>query len=139
MAQLTPMPSLTLAGWIYDTRKIIDMALSHAFVSDASHSSTCPGTITSFQSLVQKHENQPDVLATNTQASFQRYLERYIPSIRVDVTHIPENKDDTEDGRYILTIKLSAIENGETLDMSEALTVNGSTFNRIRVINNEGA
>lgn len=133
-----PVPGLTLAGWTTDLKQTIDLLLSHAFVSDKSHSTTCPNSITSFQALLSKYQNQPSQLADAAEILLDSYFKRYIQSAQVTVEESLDENYVPESGRFKLKITISAYRNGETINLAESLDVSGGRFDRIANINNDG-
>lgn len=136
MQVLAKVPSLSAAGWVSDLRQGVDILMGHLFVSDFSHSTTAPGSITSFAALVQKYNHDQSAMEQQSQVAIQEYLRKYIPDCDVEVEAIANPENPVDNGEYILKITISAYRNGERLNLAEQLDISGSKFKRITEMNN---
>lgn len=125
------MPTLTAKGWLTDLAEIIDMALSHMFVSDYSQSNLHHGDITSFSWLVAQHGNQPAVMATELENSLLVYLSRYCERCNVVVTYDFIKGTEINKSKYNLFIRLEVFKDGERYALDKEIEVIDSKFKMI--------
>lgn len=140
MAKKIWMPTLSSKGWLTDLSEIIDMALSHMFVSDYSQSNVHHRQITSFGWLVAQYGNSPATMANETEAALTSYLSRYCDRCNVVVTYDFKNGAEENNSKYNLTMRLEVYKDGERYALDRGIEIIDSKFKFITgVLNGKAA
>lgn len=86
MADVIPVPSLSLDGWVLADAQRADYLISHFFLSLYSQTQIYPTNVASLPYLIQSNQDQPGLLADKTQATLYAYFSRYFGGVAVEVS-----------------------------------------------------
>lgn len=139
-----PMPSLGPDGWIHDTAKIVDSALSHFFVSMKSQTAFYSGRVASFQGILQEKQGKMDETIEEVREVLERYFGAYFTNVQCQTSWRSENTDGgvvvgNSGSRVAITIYLSGVDS-EGKEFSLARIVNTVDAKVVKIIdlNNNG-
>lgn len=134
---LTPMPSMSTDGWVYDSVHIVDYMMSHFFLAEFSQTALYPGTISSIQYLIEKNQGSPSRTAQAIKETLTLYFERYFKEVTVQTQHRPDATDDTRASIDIF-IEYTDDDNVKMSFGKSADIVNGKYSKIVNINNNLG-
>lgn len=134
---IVAIPSLGEDGWLFSGMRQADYLMAHFLASEYSQSYVHFGEISSFGYLVQEFNNRPNELLTEAPKVLTRLFERYFNNI---VCEAWDSTDPKSPSRFILSIFVQFDDaNGKTGNISQLVQINGSKFETLRRIINDGA
>jgi len=131
MVNITPVPSLSPAGWVTAAAEKIDVLLSHFFESVKSQTYIYGDNVTNLQWLIEQYGHSIVDLVQQMTTSLDVYLGRYYDRV---VTTVTSNDDaDNLNGSVTITIHCSVTDAGVQYSVGKLLQINNSTV--INIIN----
>lgn len=130
---ITPVPSLSVRGWIVAIPEKADLLFSHFFESDGYQSYIYGSNVSNLQNLVRLYGHAPELLCENIRNTLFTYLGRYYPSVNVDVTF-----DTSVDNKISVTIFIDVVEENRKYQFSRLLMVTNSKIEKVIKLNNDG-
>lgn len=135
--KVTPVPTLSTLGFVYDSANKFDSLIAHAFVADYNQTYLYPGTITSIPRMIEKSGNDKSALIDEIQSRFYEYLSRYYDSVTIVCTleqTVPGEEDGTLNIQLVITV---TEQNAQSVYGRLVNTVN-SKLKKIIKLNNIG-
>lgn len=138
MATVTPVPSLSVGGWIVTPQQKADFLMAHFYESMNNQTYTFQGQISSIQYLIEQNSGNMPKTCDAIRTCLEQYLGRYYQSAIVQVT-----SDDVTSGNQsseiTLTIYISVKEAGTVHAFTQLISMADSKFLKAVSINNTGA
>lgn len=134
MANKILMPHLSNEGWIKDSVKIADIALSHFFLAEASQSYIYDGHVTSFPFILQDTQGKMTQTLSDTRNALNTYFSRFFNNVVVETR---DDTDPNEPSKGIMTIYLSFTDSdGNNYSLGQLIKFQDLKVNEIIKINN---
>lgn len=127
------IPTLSSEGYVINTEARIDRALAYMLVCEASQSTMFRGKVTSLQAIVQRHNNEPELLKTNAEEALGNYFRRLFETVQLEV--LVEDYPETQNTKVALRIYVTVIENGITYSVANIANFTNGVFQDVTAIN----
>jgi hypothetical protein len=135
---VTPVPSLTVGGWIVTPQQKADLLMAYFYESMNNQTYVFQGQITSIQYLIEQNAGSMPKTCDGIRTALETYLGRYYQSVIVQVT-----SDDVTSGNQsseiTLTIYISVTEAGQVYGFTQLISMADSKFLKAVTINNDGS
>ena len=130
------LPSLGEDGWIFSGMRQADALMAHFLASDYSQSYIHAGTVSSFGWLIARYNSTPQQLVVETPKLLTTLFQRYFNNV---VAEAWDSTDPTSPSKFILSIYVQFQDaKGKTGNISQLVQINGSKFEILRRIINDG-
>ena len=137
MATIKPVPSLGTQGWVTDDTNIMDLLLSHFFLSDYNQTQLYPGNVISLPEIIQKNSNQIDGIINELKNKLTNYLNRYYDDVEVNLEGDPDINT-SPDIKFDLRISIVVKSNNGVDSYTNLIQTENSKLINIIKLNNFG-
>lgn len=128
------LPSLSEKGWVSDSKTVLAKILSFYILTDSAQSLLFKGNVINLPQTYQEHINEPMDMSAAMRSELTRLLERYFPTVEVNVKVKQEEK-------ALATILLFAEvidSNGVMANLGKVLEIDTEGLRRTVDVNNWG-
>lgn len=134
---ITPVPTLSAAGWVNTPNEKADMLISHFFESDKYQTYLYGNNIASLTWIIEQNNSNINNVTVALREALETYLGNYYESVQVDV----QNNDDpttNPTGKVELKIYCNVMENGREYSFGRLVSAINSKIDKITKLNNIG-
>lgn len=125
------VPTLTTKGWLTEPNEKAEQLMAWFMVAEHTQSKTFFGNISSFSELVVRHGKSPLAMTENTKIQLESYLGRYFDYVEVEVRDFPLPGESEFNGRFMISIRVTATQDGARINLLEKAEINNSVFKRV--------
>jgi hypothetical protein len=132
---ITPVPTLSAAGWIRSPAEKADALFSHFYESDKFQTYLYGQNVTNLQWLVEQYGHDVTILTQQMRTALETYLARYYSDVLVDIT---TGNDDTliAEGKIELRLYCTVTEEGRQYSFGRLIKATNSKIDEIIKLNN---
>ena len=134
-AGITPVPTLSTQGLIYDSANKFDTLLSHILVADVNQSYLYQGHVRSLAGAIQKGSGDRIALEQSLTMLFQNYFARYYEEVTVE-TKVTAHEDSTQLLDFEIIINVT--EGGQQAQFGRLIRTANQRLSEIIRLNNYG-
>jgi hypothetical protein len=138
MATITPVPTLSLAGWVVTPQQKADYLMAYFYESMNNQTYIFNGQVISIQYLIEQNAGNMAKTCDAVRTALEQYLGRYYQDAIVQVT-TDDVTDDNPSSLINMTISMSVVEGGVPYGISQLISLSNSKFMQAVTINNDGA
>lgn len=126
--------SLSDQGWVQDSKKLLNLAVSYYILTDGGQSLVFQGNLINLPYTYFLYINEPDLMANTVKSDLDKLLSRYFSIVDVET----ETKLIRE-GEYGILLYASVIDDsGVKIELSKVVEMSTEGLKRVIDVNNYG-
>lgn len=134
-SDITPVPTLSTQGLIFDPANKFDQIMAHMFAADVNQTYLYPGRICSLAALIEAGGSKEADIELSLRQGFYDYLNRYYQDVSVEViiTAI-----DNSSSQLDFQLNITLTENGQQSQFGQLIRTSHKRLDEIIKLNNYG-
>ena len=126
---ITPVPTISLQGWVTDAKNKLDTLMADFFVADYNQTQLFRGQVSSLQRILQQNGWKTNGSDVQIKGTLSNYLSRYFDQASVEVSIL--NEDTTYGTSFTLRIDIEIVDKGYTRTDSWAVDSNNCKTSKV--------